>query len=248
MVDATAFVDYILAHPDDDAPKLVYADWLEEHGDVRAERMRTWLHLQTILKAAWLRAKDQALTNVVIPRKQGPCARLAAVLNARLTEKAWPVPWVAVDGLDTRFTGAQAGDAIVGLLVRVEMAALGFPIDVTPWVDLVELLWGPDWFFDFEALSQRIPNDRYATWSAIKFARSAIWSGRSATKSARYAGGSAFYHVLWALSSGDENARREAAVSASRSAQSAAWLLYSFNWEPLNRLYPKPARAATAKT
>jgi uncharacterized protein (TIGR02996 family) len=24
---------YILANPEDDAPRLVYADWLEEHGD-----------------------------------------------------------------------------------------------------------------------------------------------------------------------------------------------------------------------
>ena len=28
-----AFLADIIAHPADDAPRLVYADWLEEHGD-----------------------------------------------------------------------------------------------------------------------------------------------------------------------------------------------------------------------
>lgn len=27
------FLQAILAHPADDAPRLIYADWLEEHGD-----------------------------------------------------------------------------------------------------------------------------------------------------------------------------------------------------------------------
>lgn len=43
MSDNTAqgFLDVILAHPDDDAPRLVFADWLEEQGDCdRAEFIR----------------------------------------------------------------------------------------------------------------------------------------------------------------------------------------------------------------
>jgi uncharacterized protein (TIGR02996 family) len=36
-----AFLDDILAHPDDDAPRLIFADWLEEEGDAeRAEFIR----------------------------------------------------------------------------------------------------------------------------------------------------------------------------------------------------------------
>src|SRR5436189_132727 len=35
------FLDAIIANPDDDARRLVYADWLEEHGDTaRAEFIR----------------------------------------------------------------------------------------------------------------------------------------------------------------------------------------------------------------
>ncbi len=35
-----AFVAAVLADPADDAPRLVYADWLEERGDPRAEFLR----------------------------------------------------------------------------------------------------------------------------------------------------------------------------------------------------------------
>jgi uncharacterized protein (TIGR02996 family) len=41
MTDRTAFLAAIKAAPHDDAPRLVYADWLEEHGDgERAEFIR----------------------------------------------------------------------------------------------------------------------------------------------------------------------------------------------------------------
>jgi uncharacterized protein (TIGR02996 family) len=43
---ATAFLDDIRQHPDDDAPRLVYADWLEENGDAeRAEFIRVQCRL-----------------------------------------------------------------------------------------------------------------------------------------------------------------------------------------------------------
>jgi uncharacterized protein (TIGR02996 family) len=35
-----AFLQAILDNPDDDAPRLIYADWIEEHGDPRGEFMR----------------------------------------------------------------------------------------------------------------------------------------------------------------------------------------------------------------
>jgi uncharacterized protein (TIGR02996 family) len=41
-----AFLQAIIDHPDDDAPRLVYADWLEEHGDAdRAEFIRVQCRL-----------------------------------------------------------------------------------------------------------------------------------------------------------------------------------------------------------
>src|SRR5215471_4120084 len=41
MMDHAAFLQAILHQPDDDLPRLIYADWLEEQGDnIRAEFIR----------------------------------------------------------------------------------------------------------------------------------------------------------------------------------------------------------------
>ena len=40
MTDDRAFLEAIAADPDDEATRLVYADWLEEHGDSRAQFLR----------------------------------------------------------------------------------------------------------------------------------------------------------------------------------------------------------------
>jgi uncharacterized protein (TIGR02996 family) len=42
-----AFLADILEHPDDDTPRLIYADWLDEHGDAdRAELIRVQCELE----------------------------------------------------------------------------------------------------------------------------------------------------------------------------------------------------------
>ena len=40
MNDETPFIEAILASPEDKAPRLIYADWLEERGDPRGESSR----------------------------------------------------------------------------------------------------------------------------------------------------------------------------------------------------------------
>ncbi len=46
MTDEAAFIHTIREHPDDDGPRLVYADWLEEHGQCeRAEFIRVQIEL-----------------------------------------------------------------------------------------------------------------------------------------------------------------------------------------------------------
>jgi uncharacterized protein (TIGR02996 family) len=40
MTVALAFIQDIKDHPDDDVPRLIFADWLEEHGDPRGEFLR----------------------------------------------------------------------------------------------------------------------------------------------------------------------------------------------------------------
>jgi uncharacterized protein (TIGR02996 family) len=51
------FVRGILAEPDDDTPRLIYADWLEERGDPRGEFIRLQCELATLTKpeTPWLR-------------------------------------------------------------------------------------------------------------------------------------------------------------------------------------------------
>jgi uncharacterized protein (TIGR02996 family) len=46
MGDERAFLTAILERPDDDARKLVYADWLEERGDPRAEYIRLMMKIR----------------------------------------------------------------------------------------------------------------------------------------------------------------------------------------------------------
>src|SRR6266404_2275885 len=46
-----AFLQDILEKPDDDLPRLIYADWLDEHGDPdRAEFIRTQIELARLPK------------------------------------------------------------------------------------------------------------------------------------------------------------------------------------------------------
>jgi uncharacterized protein (TIGR02996 family) len=61
-----AFVEAIREDPDDDGVRLVYADWLEEHGDPdRAELIRVQITLETLAGGAEARpaliAREQAL-------------------------------------------------------------------------------------------------------------------------------------------------------------------------------------------
>jgi uncharacterized protein (TIGR02996 family) len=54
------FLQAILEKPDEEAPLLVYADWLEEQGDVRAELIRVQQHLAGMKKRERGRARLEA--------------------------------------------------------------------------------------------------------------------------------------------------------------------------------------------
>src|SRR5262249_19010051 len=46
MADHEGFLQDILAHPEDDAPRLIYADWLEEHGGGAGPARAAFIRLQ----------------------------------------------------------------------------------------------------------------------------------------------------------------------------------------------------------
>lgn len=50
MSEDQSFLDEICAHPDDDTPRLIYADWLEDQGDPRGEFIRVQCELETLKK------------------------------------------------------------------------------------------------------------------------------------------------------------------------------------------------------
>ena len=46
--DAEGFLQRIRAYPDDDVPRLIYADWLDEQGDPRGEFIRVQVALANL--------------------------------------------------------------------------------------------------------------------------------------------------------------------------------------------------------
>ena len=82
MSDADALLRAVLAAPDDDAPRLVYADWLEEHGDgARAAFIRSQVEL------ARLPADDPSRVALVQTERK-------LLQEHRPAWKAWLPTWV----------------------------------------------------------------------------------------------------------------------------------------------------------
>ena len=50
MTPDDAFLQAIVEAPDDDTPRLIYADWLEERGDPRGEFIRLQCRLDRLLQ------------------------------------------------------------------------------------------------------------------------------------------------------------------------------------------------------
>jgi uncharacterized protein (TIGR02996 family) len=71
-----AFLQDIIAHPDDDAPRLVFADWLDDHGDAdRAELIRAQCELArgaSGLRLAELEARERELLDLHGPLWAAP--------------------------------------------------------------------------------------------------------------------------------------------------------------------------------
>jgi uncharacterized protein (TIGR02996 family) len=58
MLDHEPFIETILDHPGDDGPKLVYADWLEERGDPRADWLRLSIRNLSIARSIRIRPDE----------------------------------------------------------------------------------------------------------------------------------------------------------------------------------------------
>lgn len=60
MTQADAFLQDILAHPDDDAPRLIFADWLEEQGDANSVARAEFIRIQCALAAGKIPEQQHA--------------------------------------------------------------------------------------------------------------------------------------------------------------------------------------------
>jgi|SRR5579884_549951 len=60
MTHADAFLRDILAHPDDDAPRLIFADWLEEQGDANSIARAEFIRIQCALAAEHVSERRRA--------------------------------------------------------------------------------------------------------------------------------------------------------------------------------------------
>ncbi len=80
MNDPDGFLQAILAEPDDDAHRLIYADWLEERGDPRGEFIRVQCELarrdEDDPRRPALRARERALLKKHEKVWAGPLTRL----------------------------------------------------------------------------------------------------------------------------------------------------------------------------
>jgi uncharacterized protein (TIGR02996 family) len=60
MTHADAFLQDILAHPDDDAPRLIFADWLEEQGDANSIARAEFIRIQCTVAGRQLSPQQKA--------------------------------------------------------------------------------------------------------------------------------------------------------------------------------------------
>src|SRR5262245_55116771 len=115
--------------PNDDAPRLVLADWLEEHGGpedlARAEFIRAQLELARDEKAEALRRRSQSRANALLREHRtawlGP---LTAVIGKRKRPEfqrgllhLWAEPRHVVADAGARLTDTEAIDWVERLLV-----------------------------------------------------------------------------------------------------------------------------------
>src|SRR5436309_2903540 len=80
------FLADIREHPDDDAPRLIYADWLDEHGDeARAEFIRAQIEMEKLAPDD-IRRRDLVLRQHALESEHK--ARWAGELKG-LVESCW---------------------------------------------------------------------------------------------------------------------------------------------------------------
>jgi uncharacterized protein (TIGR02996 family) len=164
-MDEQAFLDVLEAHPEDDTTRLVYADWLDDHGQPE--------------HAALLRA-EVALAAMAEGQREGSSESAAACAGWSALDRTWVERvagrWeVALIGVD--FTPPQGEGPVfwkIQLIISVRRGALAIDrhmglkatkdlVDSAPSVLLAGLPWGAA-----QAMKARIqaPRDEWENYLA----------------------------------------------------------------------------------
>jgi uncharacterized protein (TIGR02996 family) len=93
MTDHDAFLDAIRENPDDDAHRLVYADWLEERGDPRGEFIRVQCELARLPKSNRRRAKLEAREEELLKKRRAEWTRPLRAIVGDLGFERGLVTW-----------------------------------------------------------------------------------------------------------------------------------------------------------
>jgi uncharacterized protein (TIGR02996 family) len=91
------FLDDIRAHPEDDAPRLIYADWLTDRGDARGEFIAVQCELargvEDVERRRWLERRERLLLAEHEERWLGPVLVELAGEKLRLGAAPWQASW-----------------------------------------------------------------------------------------------------------------------------------------------------------
>ncbi len=158
----------ICAHPDDDTPRLVYADWLQEHGDdLRAEFVRVQCEIERL-------RPDRRAVRKVIPGLEHRAWVLQTANRARWLEPLFRV-------LVRQAPGAKLEKWVSGVGFR-----RGFVHDLPLDIDGVHRLMTAEG--EVEPVFGAIIVQGYAGLSAKKLAAVFAWDGISCAEKLSFSG------------------------------------------------------------
>jgi uncharacterized protein (TIGR02996 family) len=155
MSDEAAFLNAILENPQDDAPRLIYADWLDERGDAIAAQKADFLRITSRLLTAppgprrlplmtrlrqqaigldpeWLAVVSKLELEACVSAFEIPCPKKWENLRATRNPK---VRWCASCNKSVHFCDsidAARGLARQGRCVAVNLSVLRQSVDLAP--------------------------------------------------------------------------------------------------------------------
>lgn len=152
MTDESALLAAVIADPADDAPRLVYADWLDDHGEeARAEFIRTQIALARlgpprrrfeVNRGSWAFHKGEALTAIIQNPDEKPI-EVGERIDIQFFEKPKP-KWVRREFHGLLVTTAQRLDTrghVVETGVELKMDEGSTPWDGTGLAEREYELW-----------------------------------------------------------------------------------------------------------